>query len=97
MRVLKPRLSVYINGFLTFLWVVGFALLTWNLSGLLSNRCDIEHWDHETGVMICRLYKALETFSITGMYVTISLTHISYKYQEKLILSQALYGRRFRP
>lgn len=66
-RDLKPRLSLYINSFLTFLWCLGFALLTWNISGLLNAQCSITQWEHETGVMICRLYKALESFTITGM------------------------------
>lgn len=67
MRSLKPGLSVYINGFLSLIWMAGFALLTWNISVLLGNVCNVDNWDHDTGIMICRIYKALETFSITGM------------------------------
>ena len=62
--------------------MVGFGLLTWNLSSLLSNRCDIEHWDHETGVMICRIYKSLETFSVTGMYVNHGSQRLECRYSK---------------
>lgn len=68
-RTLQPRLSSVINSGLTLLWMLGFALLTWNLSGTLSHQCDIANWNHETGVMVCRIYKAIETFTITGLSV----------------------------
>jgi hypothetical protein len=68
-RTLTPKLSALINVFLTGLWFLGFALLTWYISPLLSDRCSIATWHHDIGVMVCRMYKALETFAITGMYV----------------------------
>jgi hypothetical protein len=68
-RTLKPNLSSLINGGLTALWVMGFGMLTWNLSGTLSHNCDIDNWNHETGIMVCRIYKALEAFTIGGLYV----------------------------
>jgi hypothetical protein len=71
MRTLKPRMSVYITGALALIWMAGFGMLTWNLSSLLSQRCTVELWSHETGVMICRMYKALESFTIIAMYVRV--------------------------
>lgn len=53
--------------------MLGFALLAWNLSGLLSHQCTIANWSSDLGVMVCRIYKALMSFTITGMYVVSSL------------------------
>jgi len=69
-RQLRPRLSSMINIFLTLLWMLGFALLTWNLSGTIKHKCNIDNWTHETGIMVCRIYKALEAFTITGLLAT---------------------------
>ena len=68
-RTLQPRLSAAINGFLTVLWMLGFALLVWNLSQTLTHKCVILNWGSQAGVMVCRLYKALTAFTVTGMYV----------------------------
>ncbi|KAL9118440.1 MAG: hypothetical protein Q9187_005015 [Circinaria calcarea] len=65
--MLKPRLSAGINGFLTVLWMLGFGLLAWNLSQTLTHRCVILNWTSQAGVMVCRLYKALTAFTVTGM------------------------------
>ena len=62
-RTLRPRLAAYAHGALTVLWGLGLALLSWNIASLLGGRCDIEHWDHSTGVAVCRLFKALESFA----------------------------------
>ncbi|MCJ1404472.1 hypothetical protein MMC11_007698 [Xylographa trunciseda] len=70
-RTLKPRTNALLNGFLSVLWMLGFALLAWNLSGLLSHKCTIENWSSELGVMVCRIYKALMSFTITGMITTL--------------------------
>ncbi|MCJ1478412.1 hypothetical protein MMC13_007092 [Lambiella insularis] len=37
-RTLKPKTNAWINTFLSVLWMLGFALLAWNLSGLLSHQ-----------------------------------------------------------
>jgi len=68
-RTLKPIYNVYCNSFLSLLWCVGFSLLSWNLSITLRHRCSIENWSTEAGVMVCRIYKALEAFAASGMYV----------------------------
>jgi hypothetical protein len=68
-------MSIYINTFLTLLWMLGFALLCWNLWGTLTHQCSIENWEHDTGVMVCMIYKALTVFSATGMYV---IPHMSF-------------------
>ncbi|MCJ1380096.1 hypothetical protein MMC17_003199 [Xylographa soralifera] len=71
-RTLKPRTNAFVNGFLSVLWMLGFALLAWNLSGLLSHKCTIENWSSELGVMVCRIYKALMSFTVIGMLTTLA-------------------------
>jgi hypothetical protein len=39
------------------------------MSGTLANLCDVEHWNEEVGIMVCRIYKALFAFSLLGWCV----------------------------
>jgi len=71
-RVLRPRLSSVINGVLSVIWLVALALLSWNLSGTLTNSCDVDNWSHDTGIMVCRIYKAMEAFTVAGFVLTLS-------------------------
>ena len=66
---LRPDLNIAINGFLSLLWVVSWSLLTWYMSPTLQNMCDVQHWHEDTGIMVCRIYKALFTFAFFGTYV----------------------------
>jgi hypothetical protein len=66
---LNPRLNIAINALLTFLWGLSFALLTWWMSKTLADACDLEHWNEDVGIMVCRIYKALWTFTLVGLYV----------------------------
>lgn len=61
------------NSVLTILWILGLSLLTWNLtgSGTLGHRCVKAIWYNEDGIMVCRLYKALTAFTVTGTFATI--------------------------
>lgn len=68
---LKPDLNIAINGFLSLLWVVSWSLLTWYMSPTLQNMCDVEHWQEDTGIMVCRIYKALFTFAFFGTISTL--------------------------
>ncbi|KAF7196541.1 hypothetical protein HII31_02269 [Pseudocercospora fuligena] len=69
---LNPRLNLAINGFLLILWTLSWCLLTWYMSGTLSNMCDIDHWNEDIGIMVCRIYKTLFTFTLTGFISTIA-------------------------
>ena len=64
---LNARLNIAINACLAVLWAVSWSLLTWYMSGTLANVCDIEHWNEDVGVMVCRIYKALFTFTLVGL------------------------------
>lgn len=67
---LNPRLNVCLNGCLLVLWSVGFALLSWWSSGTLSHVCNKSNWEDETGIMVCRIYKALFAFTLLGFVST---------------------------
>jgi len=69
---LNPRLNVCLNAGLLLLWSVGFALLAWWSSGTLSHVCNKSNWEDETGIMICRIYKALFSFTLLGFVSTLA-------------------------
>jgi hypothetical protein len=68
---LNPILNTILNSGLTLLWAVAFSLLSWWSSGTLSHVCNKDSWDDELGVSICRLYKALFSFSLLGLFSTV--------------------------
>jgi hypothetical protein len=68
-RALNPTVNLAINALLSIFWATGFGLLAWAMSGTLVHRCDAANWGNDAGIMVCRLYKALFTFSLTGLYV----------------------------
>ncbi|KAI6855847.1 hypothetical protein KC343_g4809 [Hortaea werneckii] len=69
---LNPRVNVLVNAFLTLLWGLSWCLLTWYMSDTLRNMCDVQHWHEDIGVMVCRIYKALFTFTLFGLLSTIA-------------------------
>jgi hypothetical protein len=64
---LNPRLNIAINALLAVLWGLSFGLLTWYMAGTLGNACDFAHWNEDIGIMVCRIYKALWTFTLVGL------------------------------
>ena len=64
---LNPLLNIGINALLAVLWALSFGLLTWYMSDTLGDACDKEHWNEDVGVMVCREYKALWTFTLVGL------------------------------
>ncbi|CAK3984418.1 hypothetical protein BAUCODRAFT_63557 [Lecanosticta acicola] len=69
---LHPRVNAAVNISLGILWTLSWSVLTWYTSGTLANRCDLDHWDEELGITVCRTYKALFTFTLLGMVSTIA-------------------------
>ncbi|KAK1808602.1 hypothetical protein LTR12_017050 [Friedmanniomyces endolithicus] len=69
---LNPRLNIALNGFLAILWTLSWSLLTYYMSGTLANVCDKAHWHEDTGIMVCRIYKALFTFTLLGFVSTLA-------------------------
>ena len=66
-RALSPKLNLYTNAFLSILWILGLSFLTWNLSYTLGHHCSRAVWKNTAGIMVCRLYKALTAFTVTGL------------------------------
>lgn len=64
---LNPRLNLLINGALAVLWAMSWGILTWYMSGTLAGVCNLDNWEHDVGVMVCRIYKALFTFALLGL------------------------------
>lgn len=80
-RTLNPKLNLTANTTLTVIWLLGLILLTWNLGRTLGNRCMIVNWHNEAGVMVCRLYKALTAFTVTGAVATVSALALDIRVQ----------------
>lgn len=68
---LNPLLNIVLNAVLLVLWSVSFALLSWWSSGTLAHVCTRSNWDDETGVSICRTYKALFSFALFALVATV--------------------------
>ncbi|KAF2273614.1 uncharacterized protein EI97DRAFT_147251 [Westerdykella ornata] len=64
---LNPLFNIALNSILFVLWALGFSLLTRWTSGTLAHVCNVKTWDDNTGIMICRIYKALFSFSLFGV------------------------------
>ncbi|KZM24166.1 uncharacterized protein EKO05_0010844 [Ascochyta rabiei] len=64
---LSPRLNLALNAALALVWTLSFALLAWWSSTTLTHACALETWESETGVAVCRMYKALFSMALLGM------------------------------
>ena len=65
------------------LWLLGLSLLTWNLTWTLGHRCIVSRWHNEAGVMVCRLYKAVTAFAVTGAFTTILALLLDVRVQRR--------------
>ncbi|CAF9907282.1 MAG: hypothetical protein HETSPECPRED_007089 [Heterodermia speciosa] len=89
LRTLSPKLNLYSNTALTALWCLGLALLSWNLSWTLGHRCTTDSWKNDAGIMVCRLFKALTAFAVTGTLATALLTLLDFRTHRLNIASGA--------
>ncbi|KAF9697576.1 hypothetical protein EKO04_004239 [Ascochyta lentis] len=64
---LSPPLNLALNTILSLLWTLSFALLAWWASSTLTHACVLATWESETGVRVCKSYKALFSFALLGM------------------------------
>ncbi|CAE7212775.1 hypothetical protein P3342_012435 [Pyrenophora teres f. teres] len=69
---LNPILNVVLNAALTLLWSLGFVLLAWWCRGTLAHVCNTNNWESDTGVSVCRMYKALFSFALLGLVMTLA-------------------------
>ena len=76
---LNPILNVCINTALSLLWLLAFSLLAWWCSGTLAHVCNANNWESDTGVSVCRMYKALFSFALLGLVATLAALALDIK------------------
>jgi hypothetical protein len=84
-HVLSPRLSLLFNIPLLIFWLLSFSLLTWNMSGTLTHVCNRSNWGNGDGVMICRIYKTLFSFTCVGTTSAILAVILDIKTRRKQV------------
>ncbi|PSK54830.1 hypothetical protein B9Z65_3919 [Elsinoe australis] len=67
---LNPRLNLVLNSSMLILWALGFSMLSYFMWGTLVHQCSITTWRENDGVYVCKCYKALFTFALTGLLST---------------------------
>ena len=72
-RALNPFFNMTLNIGLCVLWALSWSLLTWYMSGTLLHKCNTKNWKDDSGTMVCRIYKALFSFALLGLYVPLPL------------------------
>ena len=55
-----------LNGLLLILWSVGLGILSYNMAHTILTACSTEYWANSTGMNVCRMYKALFAFTVSG-------------------------------
>jgi hypothetical protein len=80
---LSPLLSLVINVFLLVLWIFGLSLLGWNMAGTLGHVCNAANWGSDAGMMVCRIYKALFTFTLLAAISAFALVALDIKVRRK--------------
>ncbi|KAL8742863.1 MAG: hypothetical protein Q9190_004726 [Brigantiaea leucoxantha] len=73
-RTLPPSFNLTNNAALLVFWSFALSFMTWNLGWTLGHRCTIQTWKNETGIMVCRLYKACTAFAVTALLSTLLAT-----------------------
>ncbi|CAO2647702.1 Nn.00g086240.m01.CDS01 [Neocucurbitaria sp. VM-36] len=68
---LSPILNTALNSTLALLWSVSFSLLSWWSFGTLKHICNVDNWENDMGISVCRLYKALFSFALFGLVSTL--------------------------
>lgn len=79
---LNPILNTSLNSALALVWAVSFSLLSWWSSGTLSHVCNVDNWDSDLGISVCRLYKALFSFALLGFVSTLLALGLDIRVQK---------------
>jgi hypothetical protein len=72
-----------INIPLLVLWILGLSLLGWNMAGTLGHVCNAANWGSDAGIMVCRIYKALFTFTLLGAISAVAMVVLDIKVRRK--------------
>jgi len=59
------------NGVLISLWALALGLLINSTKATMMTACSVQTWNNATGMMVCRLYKALFSFEIIAISMSI--------------------------
>ena len=78
---LNHVLNIALNTALTLLWSMSFSLLSWWSSGTLTHVCNVDNWEDDVGISVCRLYKALFSFALFGLVSTLSALLLDIRVQ----------------
>ena len=88
---LSPRVNLYFNTFLLLLWAISLGLSSWNMSGTLGDTCTTKNWKSDAGIMICRLFKTLFSFTVLGFVSAVAGVFLDFKVNRRNI-SRGMYG-----
>ncbi|KAE8151215.1 hypothetical protein BDV25DRAFT_128982 [Aspergillus avenaceus] len=61
---LSPRLSLVSNSICLLLWLISLGLLSYSMSKTITTTCNATYWATSTGILVCRIYKALFGFTV---------------------------------
>lgn len=64
---LSTKLSIILNVILILLWALSLGLMSYSMYGTIMTSCTTEYWGNATGIKVCRTYKALFVFTVTGL------------------------------
>ncbi|KAL5339425.1 hypothetical protein BJX70DRAFT_397627 [Aspergillus crustosus] len=84
---LSPRLSLITNTIVFIFWAVSLVLLSWSVSNTILTTCNSTYWATSTGITVCRIFKALFTFTIIGtaaLIASIALDIFAYRRHTRL-------------
>ena len=62
-----PVINLATSGVLFASWCLSFIILVKAMKRTLAQNCDIQKWDNSDGMAICRIYKVLFAFLLTGV------------------------------
>lgn len=68
---------------LLVLWISGISLLGWNMSGTLGHICNEENWGPDAGLMVCRIYKTLFSFTLFASMSALAMVVLDLEVRKK--------------
>lgn len=60
---LKIQPVMMIDGFLSFIWAIGFGVLARAMGKTTIETCNVYNWGNSDGIRICYMYKLLFSFT----------------------------------
>jgi len=76
---LSPLINLTVNITILIFYTAGLILLTWNMYGTLGHSCSKANWASDDGMMICRIYKALYSFTLFGWLAQIAQIVLDFR------------------